>query len=88
MRFEEKEDRAYLSLISQTFILNREMYKDSHYRLENDNIPVALLIIILDTVANIREEKEIRGIKTRNETLRKRQHEKQHNTFGKTRCFQ
>ena len=42
------------------------MYKDSHYKLENDNIPVTLLIIILETVANIREEKEIRGIKTRN----------------------
>ena len=66
MRFEEKGDRAYLSLISQTFILNREMYKDSRYKLENDNIPVTLLIIILETVANIREEKEIRGIKTRN----------------------
>ena len=66
MRFEKKGDRAYLSLISQTFILNREMYKDSHYKLENDNIPVTLLIIILETVANIREEKEIRGIKTRN----------------------
>lgn len=66
MRFEEKGDKAYLSLISQTFILNREMYKDSHYKLENDYIPVTLLIIILETVANIREEKEIRGIKTRN----------------------
>ena len=66
------------------------MYKDSHYKLENDYIPVTLLIIILETVANIREEKEIRGIKTRNWNLkrRKRQHEKQYNTFGKTRCFQ
>lgn len=69
MRFEEKEDRAYLSLISQTFILNTEVCKDSHYRLEDDNTPVTLLIIILEAVADIREEKEI-SIKTRNETLK------------------
>lgn len=34
------------------------MYKDSHYRLENDNVPVTLLIIILEAVADTREEKE------------------------------
>lgn len=81
MRFEEKEDRAYLSLVSQTVILNREMYKDSHYKLENDNVPVTLLIIILEAVADIREEKEIRGIKTRNETLREEKDNLKNNTI-------
>ena len=80
MRFEEKEDRAYLSLISQTFILNREMCKDSHYRLEDDNTPVTLLIIILQAVADIREEKEI-SIKTRNETLKEEKDNMKSNTI-------
>lgn len=33
------------------------MCKDSHYRLEDDNTPVTLLIIILEAIGDIREEK-------------------------------
>ena len=55
------------------------MCKDSHYRLEDDNTPVTLLIIILQAVADIREEKEI-SIKTRNETLKEEKDNMKSNT--------
>ena len=60
--------RACWRLISPAFICNRQACEESHPKLEDENIPITsinLFDTVLEAVVDIREEKEIRGIKVK-----------------------